>query len=98
TTKKPPQFAHARFQILSIWNGDLRWHGKTYFDSALSAKASRRLCQRPRSSAGALRGERLYAYLRVGATGFAFASAVSRRKIVSPSFIRSSRSRAIVSR
>ena len=37
-------------------------------------------------------------YLRTGAAGFVFARAVSRRKIVSPSFIKSSRSRAIVSR
>lgn len=37
-------------------------------------------------------------YLRAGAAGFALARAVSRRKIVSPSFIRSRRSRAIVSR
>src|SRR4029077_13816973 len=37
-------------------------------------------------------------YLRAGAADFVFARAVSKRKIVSPSFIKSSRSRAIVSK
>src|SRR5438094_10582117 len=37
-------------------------------------------------------------YLRTESFGFGLARAVSRRKIVSPSFIRSRRSRAIVSR
>jgi hypothetical protein len=46
---------------------------------------------------GAPRGERLYIYLRV--ESFRLPDpACSRRKIVSPSFIRSRRSRAIVSR
>src|SRR3954453_3878637 len=44
------------------------------------------------------RATRALSYLCAGATGFAFGCADSRRKIVSPSFIKSSRSRAIVSR
>src|SRR4029453_1553467 len=102
TSKKPPQFADTRFQILGIGDGDFRWHGGKYprlhcVQNVVAAFVSN--AEPKAGSIGAPRGERLYTYLRRESVGFGFAArAGSRRKIVSPSFIRSRRSRATVSR
>src|SRR6266513_4309490 len=70
TSKKPPQFAGARFQILGIGDGDFSWHAQKIIQFPANRKGrDPYLCELP---------------------GFGFAArGGSRRKIVSPSFIRS---------
>ena len=38
TSKKPPQLADTRFQILGIWDGDFRWHCRKIIKSQRIAK------------------------------------------------------------
>ena len=39
TSKKPPQLADPRFQILSIWDGDFRWHGEKLIQVTANRKS-----------------------------------------------------------
>src|SRR5881296_2890513 len=38
TSKKPPQLAYARFQILSIGDGDFRWHRQNIIEFTANRK------------------------------------------------------------
>src|SRR5436305_13751003 len=44
TSKKPPQFADTRFQILGIGDGDFSWHEGRYSSAALRAKCCSGAC------------------------------------------------------
>src|SRR5262249_16250167 len=93
-SKKPPQLAHARFQIFGV-NGGFGRHRGNY--------SKRKNAQRgvvggwisaSTTCAARNRDQRLALSLRLSAC----AAADSIRKMVSPSFIKSSRSRTIVSK